>query len=84
MHECIPAFLHFCILAFLVVVAAVPVQAAVDDYVGRQVTSVRLMIDGRETVDPALLRVVETHAGRPLSMVEVRESLNGESIRGNG
>ena len=45
-----------------------------DDY-GRQVASVRLMIDGRETVDPALLRVVETRAGRPLSMLEVRESL---------
>ena len=70
------AFVHSCILAFsAVLVAALPVQAAVDDYVGRQVASVRLMIDGRETVDPALLKVVETRAGRPLSMVEVRESL---------
>ena len=72
----IRALVHSCILAFgVVLVAALPVQAAVDDYIGRQVASVRLMIDGRETVDPALLKVVETRAGRPLSMVEVRESL---------
>jgi outer membrane protein assembly complex protein YaeT len=61
--------------AFVVASGVGPVCAAVGDYVGRPIVSVRLALRGRETVDPALSRVVETRVGRPLSMVEVRETI---------
>ena len=38
-------------------------------------TAVRLVLDGRDTTEAALVQVVETQAGRPLSMIEVRESV---------
>ena len=49
--------------------------AAVADYLGRPIGSVRLLTEGRETVDPVLTQVVETVAGQPLSMAQVRESV---------
>jgi outer membrane protein insertion porin family len=52
-----------------------PASADVGDYIGRPVASVRLELEGRETTDQKLLAVVETRAGRPLSMAEVRESV---------
>jgi outer membrane protein insertion porin family len=55
--------------------ATVPLSAAVADYLGKPVASVRLVIDGHETTDQALTDVVETRVGRPLSMAEVRESI---------
>ena len=33
------------------------------------------MLDGRDTTEPALVQIVETRAGSPLSMLEVRESV---------
>ncbi|HMD36980.1 MAG TPA: hypothetical protein VKH42_18530, partial [Vicinamibacterales bacterium] len=54
---------------------AVAAGAAVDDYIGRPVGSVRLVVEGRDTADPAMTAVVETEVGRPLSMVQVRESV---------
>ena len=50
-------------------------EAAIDDYLGKPVASVRLVIEGRETVDPSLARVVETREGEPLSMAAVRETV---------
>ncbi len=50
-------------------------QAAVGDFIGKPVASVRLVLDGRDTQDPGLLQVVETRVGRPLSMLEVRETV---------
>jgi outer membrane protein insertion porin family len=54
---------------------AAPASAAVQDYIGRPVGSVRLFTEGRETTDPVLTSMVETNPGAPLSMVQVRESL---------
>ena len=50
-------------------------SAAVADYLGRPVSSVRLTIEGRETNDVVLTQVVETASGQPLSMSQVRSSI---------
>src|SRR5262245_40427583 len=50
-------------------------HADVSDYLGKPVTSVRLESENREVVDPALLQMVETRVGAPLSMLDVRESV---------
>ena len=44
-------------------------------YVGRTVSAVDMVIEGRPVDDPALRDLIETEVGRPLSMVEVRESI---------
>src|SRR5206468_10313767 len=44
-------------------------------FLNRPVASVRLVIEGRDSSDPALTQVVETHPGRPLTMAEVRETI---------
>ena len=49
--------------------------AAVDDYLGKTVTSVRLRIEGRESSDPALTQLIETRVGTPLTIAAVRESI---------
>jgi len=54
---------------------ASPAQADVSDYVGKSVSSVSLVLDGRETIEPTLLQVVETRISQPLSMLDVRESV---------
>ncbi len=51
-------------------------RAAVDEYLGKRIASVRLILEERETTEPALMQVVETQIGRPLSMAEVRESVS--------
>src|SRR5438067_1316850 len=50
-------------------------DAAVDDYLGRPIGSVRLTVEARETTDPVLTQLVETAIGQPLSMVQVRSSI---------
>jgi outer membrane protein insertion porin family len=50
-------------------------QAAVDDYLGKPIASVRLLVEGRETTDAALARVIETRVGQPLTMPAVRDSI---------
>ena len=72
LHSCIRAFVHSCILAFVWVT---PATADVADYLGKPITSVRLVLDGRDTTDRGLVQIVETRAGNPLSMLEVRESV---------
>jgi outer membrane protein insertion porin family len=62
-------------LAVMISCHAAPSFAAVDDYLGKPIGSVRLVIEGRDTVDPVLTRVVETLVGQPLSMMQVRETV---------
>ena len=52
-----------------------PSSAAVADFIGKPVGAVRFFLEGRETTDPAFVSIVETTAGAPLSMVQVRESI---------
>jgi outer membrane protein insertion porin family len=47
----------------------------VTDYIGKTVVEIRLQSNGADLTDPALLEVVETRTGSPLSMVQVRESM---------
>jgi outer membrane protein insertion porin family len=49
--------------------------AAVSDYIGKPVASVRFVIEGRDVNDPIFAEIVETAVDRPLSMVQVRESI---------
>ena len=50
-------------------------HADVSAYLGKPVTSVRLMIEGTETAEPLLRQIVATAPGAPLSMVQVRETV---------
>ena len=52
-----------------------PLFAAVSDYLGKPIGSVRLVIEGRAATDPLLTQIVSTIAGQPLSMVQVRETV---------
>jgi outer membrane protein insertion porin family len=51
-----------------------PANGDVADYVGHAVTSVQLVIDGRTTAEPALVKLIEVKIGQPLSMRDVRET----------
>jgi outer membrane protein insertion porin family len=62
--------------ALVLVCGASRSSAAVSDYVGKPVGSVRLTVEDRETTDPSLTRVVATAVGEPLSMAAVRESIS--------
>ena len=56
--------------------AAAPATAAgLDDFVGKPVVGVELVSDGRALRDEAVLEMVETRVGEPLSMRQVRESV---------
>jgi outer membrane protein insertion porin family len=59
----------------LALLCAPSADAEVADYLGKPVTSISLVLDGRETVDPALVEIVETRVGAALSMLDVRESI---------
>jgi outer membrane protein assembly complex protein YaeT len=52
-----------------------PSVSAAAAAVGRRVTSVVLQVEGRPTTDAALLDLIETPVGEPLSMMSVRETL---------
>jgi outer membrane protein insertion porin family len=54
---------------------AAPLQADVGIFLGRPIASVRLVIEGRDTTDPAVTEVVETRIGQPLVMAQVRETI---------
>jgi outer membrane protein insertion porin family len=63
------------LLGLLCAAGADRAAAAVADYLGRPIGSVRLVIEARETTDPLLIQVVSTVAGQPLSMIQVRETV---------
>jgi outer membrane protein assembly complex protein YaeT len=50
-------------------------DAAVSDYIGKTIVDVRLQSNGAELRDPTLVEVIETRAGSPLEMTDVRESM---------
>ena len=64
----------YVLLPFLVLFASTA-HAAVADYLGKPVVEVRLQSNGAELGDPALLEIIETRAGTPLAMTDVRESM---------
>ena len=49
--------------------------ASIDEYVGKPVLEVRFVSEGRPVPDLALLDLVETRVGPPLSMRQIRESV---------
>ena len=60
----------------LTAAGAVPASAAgLDDLVGKPVVDVELVSDGIALRDEAILELVETRVGEPLSMRQVRESV---------
>jgi outer membrane protein assembly complex protein YaeT len=62
-------------LAALWLAYAAPASADVGDYLDRPIASVTLEIDARVVRDAKLVDLVETRAGEPLAMADVRESL---------
>ena len=64
-----------CLTGMLIVSAPAAAGADIGEYLGKPVASVRLAAEGRDTTDPKLLEMVETRVGRPLTMLDVRESI---------
>jgi outer membrane protein insertion porin family len=50
-------------------------QPSIAAYVGKRVASISLVIEGKPTSDEALLNVIATPAGAPLSVAAVRETI---------
>lgn len=59
----------------LMIAAPALAQPASEQYSGRTIAAVRLSIDGQATSDPELVDLLETRAGAPLLMADVRESI---------
>ncbi len=64
-----------CAAAVLLLTRAAIALADAADYLGRPVASIRLVVDGKETTEPALSRIVEVRLGQPLSMRDIRETV---------
>lgn len=62
-------------LAVLCIAATTGAQETATTFVGRPVTGVRLVSEGTPVTDPAVAALVETRAGVPLSMADVRETI---------
>ena len=75
MSLCLGGPVPLCPLLPLCPVSVDAAEAAIDDFLGKPVASVRLVIEGRETVDPSLARVVETREGELLTMAAVRDTI---------
>lgn len=54
---------------------APPAEAAIADYIGKNVSEVRLQLNGAIVQNPELIEIIETRTGTPLTMMEVRESM---------
>ena len=48
------------VCALCVLGGSAEVRASVADYLGKPIASVRLVLDGRDTTEPALVQIVET------------------------
>ena len=59
----------------LLILLAHPSEAAIADYIGKPVVEVRLQLKGIAVQDAELIQIIETRAGAPLAMIEVRESM---------
>ena len=64
---------HYVLL--LVLLLARPAEAAVADYIGKNIVEVRLQLRGEPAQNPELLEIIETRTGTPLAMIAVRESM---------
>ncbi len=58
-----------------IVLLGLPVEAAVTDYIGKTVVEVRVQVKGAAVQSAELVEIIETHAGAPLAMAAVRESM---------
>ncbi len=64
------------LIALLVSAAAARAQEpAAAKYVGRPISDVTIAVEGKPTTEAALVDLLETRAGRPLSMADVRETI---------
>jgi outer membrane protein assembly complex protein YaeT len=71
-----PDFHHGLLGALVALVSLCsPAVAAVDEYLGKPIGTVSLVIENHESADPSLTRVVETRVGEPLTMAAVRDSI---------
>ena len=61
-------------MAVLLAVAA-PALADIAEFIGLPVTSIELVLDGRATTDPALMRVVVMRKGEPFLVRDARETV---------
>ena len=62
-------------LLVIVLPATAAAQAPAAKYVGRPIEDLRVQVEGAPAADPALLDLIETRAGEPLSISRVRESI---------
>jgi outer membrane protein assembly complex protein YaeT len=67
----VPAIVGVCLLSW-----SAAASAAIDDYLGKPIESVHLLIEGRDTIDPSITQVVETRIGEMLEMSDVRDSIS--------
>ena len=69
--------MRFRLLLLTLLAGAAPLQAqpAPESYAGRPVGQVRVLVEGVASSDPALIGLVETPVGQPLSIAAVRESI---------
>ena len=65
----------WCAVVWLMTTVVQAVGAEIGDFVGKPVVAVQLVSDGRPIHDAAVLELVETRVGVPLSMRQVRESV---------
>ena len=63
------------VAGLLVLVAGRPAGADVADYLGKPIASVRFESEGRDAAEDRLRQMLETRVGRPLSMMEVRQTI---------
>jgi outer membrane protein assembly complex protein YaeT len=64
----------FCVL--LLLCCAATARADVTQFLGKTTADVRVEIAGTASADPALLQLIETRVGEPLSMERVRETID--------
>jgi len=63
------------VLALCTWLRPTPAAADVADYLGKAIVSVAIQSDGHTVTDPRVIDLVQTRAGAPLSMADVRESI---------
>jgi outer membrane protein insertion porin family len=63
------------LLIFAGLAGASSAQTPAASYVGRSIDEIHVFVENRATMDPALLELLDTRVGQPLSMVAVRETI---------
>jgi outer membrane protein assembly factor BamA len=59
-----------------VLAAAVAAEASIEQYLGRPVVDVRVDVSGRPLAEPAVMSLIETRVGEPLTMARVRTTID--------